>query len=438
MMPERSSTSGRLPRSSMRIGRRVYVWLFILSMVAFVFQRLRIHPDIAISAYRLLYIAILFAMALSLLAKRRVRTPGLTPTVLSLILFNMALFLTLLFSFDTSTSVTTVLSLAQLSVAGLLVGVYLINFWDVRYMHLLAMAVCCTGVLSAITVITDFVGVTSFQTLYLDRETLRQVGILGQQNHGAGNLAIAFPFALYAFVKASLTRKTLLVAVYGIGCVAIISAIILTGTRMGVLMLLIVLAFSVMREWKFLFRPRIALISSLLAIVLFLLLMGPFYPLYTFTEQRIEDLAGFISYGEEVRGHSLTRRLEMLIAGWHIFSEYPVFGVGMGGYRRVAPLYAPGLEYAHNTYMEVLVGAGLVGFIPFAVLLSVIARRMWKGRRSGSESNVQFYGGLSFLVLLIHLFFLSDARAPYLWGLFLPLSMYLEWFTRQQLVKGEN
>jgi len=418
---------------------KVRILLLPLMAVAFALDRLRIHPAVAISLYRPLHMAILLAMAILLLIKRRIRVFELTPTVLCLVMFNLAVILTLAFAYDPSASFSTVLTLGEISVAALLTGLFLVNFWDIRYMGLLAKALGCVAVISASTLITDYLGLTSFKSIYLDREVVRQFGILGEPNFAAGKLGIGFPFVAWAFFKAVSARRTILAVTYAICCGLLAIAILLTGSRMGAFMLAISLAFVAVKEWKLLFMPKTVLIGGFLVAALFLLLTGPLSTMFDLIIQRTEPILQFIGTGGGLGERSAAKRVELLSAGWELFRDHPVFGVGIGGYRLVLPLYRPhlGSVYAHNTYVEILTGTGLVGFLPFTALLLSIARRMWQGWRKERESRLPFYFALSFVMVAIHLFFLSDYSNRYLWGLFLPLSIYLEWYHARHFARRD-
>lgn len=74
---------------------------------------------------------------------------------------------------------------------------------------------------------------------------------------------------------------------------------------------------------------------------------------------------------------------------WHnsveMFKDKPLFGVGVGNFnyfKRFYPVYMPelGQRYqvgptSHNTFMTILVEVGLIGFLPYAAILLIVAWR---------------------------------------------------------------
>lgn len=71
-------------------------------------------------------------------------------------------------------------------------------------------------------------------------------------------------------------------------------------------------------------------------------------------------------------------RLEMWRAGWKAFTDAPIFGVGRGNYHRTVKRYveqglfhpsAANSGHAHNVYIDVLMGKGLIGFVVFMGML---------------------------------------------------------------------
>jgi O-antigen ligase len=103
---------------------------------------------------------------------------------------------------------------------------------------------------------------------------------------------------------------------------------------------------------------------------------------------------------EDSAGRWNTRRVDIWRATWEMIKDHPVAGVGFGGYWTAVTAYhdASG-EYtpqqAHNDYLELLAGGGLVGFaiaLWFAVIVLRRARRVL--RRGDSFRRAAATGAL--------------------------------------------
>ncbi len=129
------------------------------------------------------------------------------------------------------------------------------------------------------------------------------------------------------------------------------------------------------------------------------------------------------------RDKSLGLRTAQLLVGWDAFKARPFLGHGPGTYKEYyaqtphAHRYAPApfslRHKAHNVYLEVLVGTGLVGL---ALFLAVIAKALVNFfrarsllRRDGdrAESSLVDAYLLSFLSLLVYLLIFSDVYHKY-------------------------
>jgi O-antigen ligase len=205
---------------------------------------------------------------------------------------------------------------------------------------------------------------------------------------------------------------------------------------MGILMLVICIILAGIREWKRFFRVRGFFIGGFVAVIIIILIPNYFKSIFKQLLQRLEVLLVFIGTGVEIRGFSITMRAEMVRAVFDIFKDSPLFGVGLGGYRFILPQYRPalGVRYAHNTFVEILAGTGLVGFIPFIALFLCVLKQLLRGWKSEEENHLSFYYTLSFILLCIFLLFLSDFPNRYFWGLFFPLSVYLEWLNSNHMM----
>lgn len=103
----------------------------------------------------------------------------------------------------------------------------------------------------------------------------------------------------------------------------------------------------------------------------------------------VGDYFGF----EDVRGvrvndanFAIVERRAHWQAALGMFADSPVVGVGIGNYAAAYPKYAlpkwpDPLGHAHNYYLNVLAEAGLVGFLPYMVLWTVIFIVVWRTAR---------------------------------------------------------
>ncbi|MBF0517828.1 MAG: O-antigen ligase family protein, partial [Nitrospirae bacterium] len=127
---------------------------------------------------------------------------------------------------------------------------------------------------------------------------------------------------------------------------------------------------------------------------------------------------------------SIDRRSTYLIVGLESFYKYPILGTGLGTFRDIyaESYYARKFEkegytnrrFAHNTYLEYLVGTGLIGTLIFAAIIALAARNYIAARKNflkqGDQEGVTQIETyiLSFLILLVYLFIYSEPFHKYL------------------------
>jgi O-antigen ligase len=79
--------------------------------------------------------------------------------------------------------------------------------------------------------------------------------------------------------------------------------------------------------------------------------------------------------GAEVEDASFGNRFRLWRAGWHVFEQRPMTGVGTGGYvRAVTPELGSDARVAHNTYLSVLVEQGIVGLMLYLLMFLAVYR----------------------------------------------------------------
>ena len=106
----------------------------------------------------------------------------------------------------------------------------------------------------------------------------------------------------------------------------------------------------------------------------------------------------------------LMGRISVWTAGWDVFTENPVFGVGPGSFPRFLDKYqgvVPALyahENAHNYYLQLLAETGVIGTVLF---LTVVGISIWKAiqflrnQKIVSDPTLAMYGLLSAILVVL-------------------------------------
>lgn len=154
-------------------------------------------------------------------------------------------------------------------------------------------------------------------------------------------------------------------------------------SRNALMALLIVLAVYLWRD-----VVRHARIGGIVAIM-----MLTIFGLALSAETLLELFSNLFQLDNPYRGSNsnLVGRAELWQATWKLFTDYPIFGYGLGQHQAGANIEM----YAHNMYLIVLSESGQVGFIAF-VTATVIALR---GLHPGGETDRKA-GRLGFALML--------------------------------------
>ena len=196
-------------------------------------------------------------------------------------------------------------------------------------------------------------------------------------------------------------------------------AMVTTFSRSGAMILLLIL-IGLIFEHKRRLRPRfLGILMSgvaLALVLLFLLTPASYYERVMSITER-----GDVSIG---------RRASYLLVGWDAFKKRPLLGSGPGTFRDIfsTSKYALIFEkkgkesqrFAHNTYLEVLVGTGILGMFIFLYLLLHALRDFSRARKAfrlrGDNEMTSLIGTyrMSFFSLLIVLLTFSDLYQKYL------------------------
>jgi O-antigen ligase len=134
------------------------------------------------------------------------------------------------------------------------------------------------------------------------------------------------------------------------------------------------------------------------------------------------DTASAIPGNEDV---SLAdNRVYLVRAGWTMFVEHPITGVGLGGFQHAMLTAYRGFlpagytdSVSHTSFVTILAEQGLIGVLPFTLFLVALAWEALAARRRGDPHL--FWSTLpAFLVVPIFMYSQFEARflqEPYLW-----------------------
>ena len=181
-------------------------------------------------------------------------------------------------------------------------------------------------------------------------------GLLGAVNRIGIIIGISALFSIY-FI---LFQKKYLYLLPAMVCVVMVLA---TGSRVA--LVLVVLGSSLLFYFnnKNSFKGRIKSITLgilLLFLFYYLLFNVPYF--YQIAGVRVENMLKFIR-AEQVDDSSIIIRTYMFRYGLELLKESPLIGYGIGNYRILLGKDIGLITYAHNNYIELLVGVGILGAV---------------------------------------------------------------------------
>jgi len=247
----------------------------------------------------------------------------------------------------------------------------------------------------------------------------RQAGTLGDPNFFALFQFVLLPLAIDRFFSEK-NQLLKLFAAYATGM--IFFSVILTYSRGGFLGMLTMVLILVILKRNLIWQVGV------LSIVFFCVIL--YLPQSNYI-QRMFTLEYF-SLDKKRKPMSEAafsgRKSEMLAAA-KIFLDNPITGVGVGNYERNYHEYARELyidfrkerREAHCLYLEILAETGLVGFVPYSILISYMFVTLFRVRRKAKErGDDELERLLTALIvslsgLLAGYIFLHDAWPRFTW-----------------------
>lgn len=202
----------------------------------------------------------------------------------------------------------------------------------------------------------------AFIIISIDLSTLGAMRIgfesLGEQwnaNNIGMNMALS-SFMTFIILKKENSRRTRVRYYFLILLFGIIT--LLTGSRKALFVLLFSISlYSVLsaRRHKY-FKVMLMTIVAILTIYLTMNISF----LYNVIGSRLESMLSMFT-GQGVIDRSTRIRMEMIEYGKYWFRQKPILGYGLNNYRALYGEVTGNYSYAHNNYVELLVGVGILG-----------------------------------------------------------------------------
>lgn len=260
-------------------------------------------------------------------------------------------------------------------------------------------------------------GAAAFGVDRPDGANFRAVGGAIDANNQAIMIVFALPLIVHLVVHAKDPRERWLMV--GVAMVNVLGVLI-TVSRSGFAMLVLVSLAMLFHYRHYVFTRR-GLPAALLAGVLGLTIAIPMVP-SSFVERQLSLFAW--------EDRSLSRRGTYLKVAKEAFLDKPLLGSGPGTFAAIygrsdeARLFTSQVERlkrkAHNTYLEVLIGTGLVGLALFLTLLAISLRHLMRTeaalKQAGDPVNADLVAcwRIGYSVLLVFLLMLSDMQHKYM------------------------
>jgi putative inorganic carbon (HCO3(-)) transporter len=218
---------------------------------------------------------------------------------------------------------------------------------------------------------------------------MRAHGMFGQPNPFAGYLGTILPIAL-AMSLVSSPGHFRYVALFAVVCISAGVALSLSrGSWLGLVLAIGAMALA----WGPRTRRLVAPTAAALVLVGMLGVLGALPPALADRVTSITNNFGIFD-ARDVRptaeNFAVVERMAHWQAGWEMFLDHPIFGVGPGNYPAVYDRYAiPGwresLGHAHNYYINMAAEAGLAGLIALLVVLALAYRATLRQIRRATE-----------------------------------------------------
>lgn len=210
------------------------------------------------------------------------------------------------------------------------------------------------------------------------------------------NIFLSFIVVLYFIWKGIGARVTLTLFLLGS-----VLAILLSGSRGGFGSALVIASVWGIYLWR---KEGLSIIAMLSAATIIIISIGMLSWSSPYVRNKID------TFPEHVR--TMTGRTSFWESAFYAFKERPVFGWGYGKkiFNMEEPYKKSGSKipplHPHNTFVKILFHQGIVGFIPYILLLILSVIYFW--RDSLKSSGIKSHVSCACVAAIVGIFFLQS------------------------------
>lgn len=178
--------------------------------------------------------------------------------------------------------------------------------------------------------------------------------ILGNVNAIGVIIGISFIFSIYLVIY----EKKYINIFYGF---LMLPTIILTGSRKAILIVMVSMLIIIYLKYrKSLIKKIKFIILSIIIVLIFYYLVFNIPIFHSILGRRFENMFNFLGEVGTNEGSILIRNY-MVKFGLEMLASRPILGYGINNYRVLLENSIGVRKYAHNNYIELLVGTGIIG-----------------------------------------------------------------------------
>jgi len=212
--------------------------------------------------------------------------------------------------------------------------------------------------------------ISSLDTVHLFYQGVGFGGIYTNRYAGSGfdpndlglTLSLGIPMTWYVITN----QKKYISKLFYFVCVTFsIYAIFLTGSRGAFIASLAAILVIPLTYLKQAMRLKILL---LFIIAMSAFLIANFVPVTTFER--------FSRIPAELRGGHLSQRIYLWEAGFQVYQNNPILGVGAGAFPYAMSKFYGGMTVAHNTFLSILAEEGLIGLTFFILIILALLNKI--------------------------------------------------------------